>query len=208
LLYLFSQNRPLQPTLDEVIETLEQYAADPSQELPVTEELSGEDAVRIMTVFAAKGLEFPVVFACYTERGQSGKGGGDTAITFDPQYPGKAGFGLILGQVNGLPNPKLELYRKCWQNPRSATEAQRVFYVALTRAMERLYVIRCSQSFPWTAPDEFPTDDLRTVSETEDAEHLYKHYWNVDVDNLRAEMATLQEARKAAPVDKAQSMPG
>ncbi|HEY9686718.1 MAG TPA: ATP-dependent helicase [Coleofasciculaceae cyanobacterium] len=203
LLYLFSQNQPLQPTLDEVIETLEQYAADPSQELPVTEELSGEDAVRIMTVFAAKGLEFPVVFACYTEKGQVSKGGGDTAITFDPQYPGKAGFGLMLGQVNGLPNPKLELYRKCWQTPRSATEAQRVFYVALTRAMEHLYMIRCSQSFPWTAPEEFSPEDLLTVSGTDDADHLYEHYWNADAAQLREEMAKLQEARKAAASAKA-----
>ncbi len=164
LLYLFGQNRPLQPTLDEVLETLEQYAANPNQELPVSADWSGENAVRIMTVFAAKGLEFPVVFAAYTEKGQVRSGGDDSSLLFDPQYAGKAGFGLILAKVNGIPNLKREIYQKCWQIPRGKTEAQRVFYVALTRAMERLYVIRGSQSFSWTDPSGYPAESIEIFS--------------------------------------------
>lgn len=189
MLYLFSQNKPLQPTLDEVIETLDQYAADPGQELPVTEDLSGEDAVRIMTVFAAKGLEFPVVFAAYTEKGQV-RGADDALLVFDPQFAGKAGFGLIAGKVNGLPNVKREVYQRCWQAPRSRTEAQRVFYVALTRAMEKLYVIRGSQSFDWTAPGFYPDSALEILSETEDE---LDSLWDVDVEEIRLAMAALQQ---------------
>ncbi len=37
------------------------------------------------------------------------------------QYPGKAGFGLMLGKVNGLPNPKIEVWQRCWQMPNWAS---------------------------------------------------------------------------------------
>jgi superfamily I DNA/RNA helicase len=195
LLYLFSQSKTLQPTLEEVLSILEQYALNPNEELPVKEELSGEDAVQIMTVFASKGLEFKVVFAAYTEKATVNRAE-DTAVLFDPQYAGKAGFGLILGKVNGLANLKREVYQKCWQTPRGKTEAQRVFYVALTRAMERLYVIRGSQSPAWTSPDEFPRSAIQRISETDDASWLEESYWNIDVAAIRQEMIDLQERQR------------
>jgi ATP-dependent exoDNAse (exonuclease V) beta subunit len=193
MLYLFSRSKTLQATLDEVLDVLTQYEAHPEQELPVKEELSGEDAVQIMTVFASKGLEFKVVFAAYTERAGVSRAE-DSAILFDPQYAGKAGFGLILGKVNGLPNLKREIYQKCWQTPRGKTEAQRVFYVALTRARELLYVIRGSQSFPWTAPDEYPRSSVRLISETDDSAWLDETFWSADTEPLRQKMMLLQES--------------
>lgn len=196
LLYLFSQNKPIRPTLDEVIETLEQYAADPSQELPVSEELSGEDAVRIMTVFASKGLEFPVVFVAYTEMARS-IGNDDSRVLFDPQYAGKSGFGLILGKANGHANLKKEIYQKCWLSPRSKMEQQRVFYVALTRARERLYVIRCGQSHTWTAPDDYPTDAVQVISEQRHEDVLTEQYWQADFESLRQTMTEIQEQAKS-----------
>lgn len=202
LLYLFSQNKPIQPTLDEVIETLEQYAADPSQELPVTEELSGEDAVRIMTVFASKGLEFPVVFVAYTEMARSG-GNDDSRLLFDPQYAGKNGFGLILGKANGHANLKKEIYQKCWLSPRARMEQQRVFYVALTRARQRLYVVRCGQSHEWTSPDGYPAEALRVISEQRNGELLSQQYWHADFDALRQAMTEIQEQAKASAAGKA-----
>jgi superfamily I DNA/RNA helicase len=191
LLYLFGQNKPIQPTLEEVLEILEQYAANPNQELPVKEELSGEDAVRIMTVFASKGLEFPVVFAAYTDLGGN-RGGNDSALIFDPQYEGKAGFGLILGKVNGLDNLKKEVYQKCWLSPRAAMEAQRVFYVALTRAMRKLYVVRSNQSPDWTAPEDYPAAWRVVFSETRDETLLSECYWEADTEAWRQKMALLQ----------------
>jgi ATP-dependent helicase/nuclease subunit A len=196
LLYLFSQNQPLQPTLDEVLETLEQYAADPSQELPVSEELSGEDAVRLMTVFASKGLEFPVVFCAYAEKGRSPGAGDDAMMLFDPQYAGKNGYGLILGKANGRVNLKREIYQKCWMTPRGALEAQRVFYVALTRAKERLYVIRGSHSPEWSAPDDYPRSAVEILSQSRHREALEALLWDFDSEALRQQMADLQERQK------------
>jgi superfamily I DNA/RNA helicase len=194
LLRLFGQSKPIQPTLDEVLEIIEQYAANPNQELPVKEELSGEDAVRIMTVFASKGLEFPVVFVAYTDlerhRGDS------SGLVFDPQYGDKAGFGLLLSKVNGLDNLKKEVYQSTWAKPRSATEAQRVFYVALTRAMRKLYVVRSDQAADWTSPDEYPQAWMDVLSETADESTLTDTYWDAETERLRETMIALQESKK------------
>lgn len=200
LLYLFSQNKPLVPTLDEVLEILDQYAADPNQELPVTEDLSGEDAVRLMTVFASKGLEFPVVFVAYSEKGRSAGAGDDSAMLFDPQYEGKSGFGLILGKVNGRPNLKREVYQKCWVAPRSNLEAQRVFYVALTRARERLYVIRGNHSPNWTGPEDYPVDSISVIAQSEQGEALDEMLWELDTEAIRQRMAEIQERQRVGMV--------
>jgi len=197
LLYMFSQNQPLLPTLDEVLEILDQYADDPNQELPVTEDLSGEDAVRLMTVFASKGLEFPVVFVAYSEKGRSAGAGDDSLMLFDPQYEGKNGFGLILGKVNGKPNLKREIYQKCWVAPRGHLEAQRVFYVALTRARERLYVIRGSRSPEWSAPGGYPRDVVAWLSQTVHGEDLEAILWDIDSEAIRQRMSALQEGQRS-----------
>lgn len=197
LLHLLGQARPLRPTLDEVLETLEHYAADPRLDLPVSESLSGEDAVQLMTVYAAKGLEFPIVFVAYTELGRVSGTGVDSAILFDPQYAGKSGFGLILGKPNGLPSLKREVYQKCWLHPQGEQEAQRVFYVALTRAQERLYVLRGSRSFPWTSPDSYPADAQVTLSETNDATAVNTQISPAERQHIRQAMADLQESRRS-----------
>lgn len=185
------------PTFDEIMDTLEGYAANASLDLPVSEDPGQEDAVRIMTIYAAKGLEFPVVFAACTELGRVGRGGDDGAILFDPQYEGKNGFGLILGSGSEAANIKREVYRKCWLEPRGAREEQRVFYVALTRAKERLYIIRGSQSFPWTDPDDYPRRAMNVLSETRDAELLETRYWSIEPEVVRQDMEMLQESRKS-----------
>ncbi len=200
LLYLFTQNQPLQPTLEEVIETLEQYAADPSLELPVSEELSGEDAVRLMTVFASKGLEFPVVFCAYIEKGRAPGAGDHTTMVFDPQYSGKNGFGLILNKPNGRPNLKRDVYSKCWATPRGELEAQRVFYVALTRARERLYVLQGQHSPGWTDPADYPGQAIDVLAQSRHAAALNSLVSGSERETVRLQMAELQERQRTEAV--------
>ena len=94
------------------------------------------DAVRIMTVHGAKGLQAPVVFlADVMGRGPSGP-----AILWDP----RVGLPLWVGRAEE---------RAPWgealddrRRRRAAEEERRLLYVALTRARDRLYVCAAAKS--------------------------------------------------------------
>lgn len=101
--------------------------------LPLDEaqdELEAEDAVKLLTVHAAKGLEFPVVIL------------GETWTPFKPVWGSvlfdrEAGLGL---QIPGVKSPryyevKRSLEAKQWE------EEKRVLYVALTRARDVLHIV-------------------------------------------------------------------
>jgi ATP-dependent helicase/nuclease subunit A len=199
LLWALAQTEGSQTRFESLMTTLEHYAANPTLDLPLTESAetlgNGEEAVKILTVHAAKGLEFPVVFAAYTASARA-VSNQDTALIFDPQFGEKRGFGLILGKVQGRASVKTELYRKIWLEPRAVQERQRVFYVALTRAKERLYVIRGPQSFAWTQPENFPADVVEILSQTRDADYLAE-YFQPDAKVIKDRLRVLQPALKA-----------
>ncbi|MBY0402629.1 MAG: ATP-dependent helicase [Cyanobacteria bacterium] len=137
--------------LSKTLEALALYQSDSDLKLLNQGWDSDEDAVRLTTIHSSKGLEFPVVFVSYTEENR-GRALEDSRLMFDPQYPGKAGFGLIYGMGALLGDVKKEVYKNIWYKPQLEAEAKRLFYVAITRAQERLYVIRAQQSPDWTRP--------------------------------------------------------
>lgn len=146
---------PAKPVAD-VLERLRAYREAPDIELPLDPsdgdepEASSIPGVRLLTAHGAKGLEFPVVFLAWTDPPLRGALGSDTLLGFDPQFSGKAGFGLFLSNYHGSTTIKKSLYRQLWQKPRQEAEEKRLFYVALTRARERLFVYRAIQSPAWT----------------------------------------------------------
>ncbi len=86
------------------------------------------DAVNLMTVHAAKGLEFPVVFVTHLTRGT---GGGGDPVVLVPAGPG----GKPLVSVGGNLPAAAEAVKE-----RDLEETKRLLYVAVTRARERLYL--------------------------------------------------------------------
>jgi ATP-dependent helicase/nuclease subunit A len=86
------------------------------------------DSVNLMTVHAAKGLEFPIVFVTNLTRGTGGHG--DPVVI----VPAGAG-GRTLISVGGSLSEAEQALRE-----RDREETKRLLYVAVTRARERLYL--------------------------------------------------------------------
>jgi ATP-dependent helicase/nuclease subunit A len=85
------------------------------------------DAVNLMTVHAAKGLEFPIVFVTHLTRGTGGRG--------EPVLMVRSGTGTPMVSVGGgLPDAERAAAE------RDKEETKRLLYVAVTRARERLYL--------------------------------------------------------------------
>ena len=83
-------------------------------------------AVNLMTIHAAKGLEFPVVFVVNLHVGGRGRPGGFSVIDWGPDGTPEVAF-------NATAATRLEELRE-------AEELRRLFYVAVTRARDRLYL--------------------------------------------------------------------
>jgi ATP-dependent exoDNAse (exonuclease V) beta subunit len=111
-----------------------------------------EDAVRLMTIHAAKGLEFGVVVVA--ELGRQGAGRAEDLLTGDDRV------GLRLVGMDGHSEPALafdELRDEL--RAADAQEERRVLHVALTRAEERLILsgaVDASRDWPAERPGACP----------------------------------------------------
>ncbi len=107
----------------------------------------GADAIQVMTVHKAKGLQFPVVIV--PEAGKTPGGGNNERIWITPdanlQAPPRA-LVKLKGLLANLEVPELEEEERL-----ARLDALDVLYVALTRPEERLYI-----SVPGTGIDALP----------------------------------------------------
>lgn len=97
----------------------------------------GEDAVQLLSIHHAKGLEYPVCFLCRTEKKRNAR---DTAasVLFDASL----GAAMRLPDEGGLAMCDTPLRRSVAASMTDSAieEEMRVLYVAMTRARERLIV--------------------------------------------------------------------
>ncbi len=110
-------------------------------------ESEGLDAVRLMTIHRAKGLEFPVV--CVADLGrQSGARRSPLLVGRD----GTPGLRLYaLGGGDSVPTPAWERLAE-HEIQADAEEERRLFYVAMTRAQELLILSGGTDTEKWPAP--------------------------------------------------------
>ena len=124
-----SEGRDLRGFLDHVVHLRDaQSSAEPDAPVDAVQ----PDAVRLMTIHAAKGLEFPVVCVADLGRAQNTRVG-------DLLVDGER-VGLQLARLDGAkPTPTLEYDRLCEERRGAeAQEEDRIVYVAMTRVQERL----------------------------------------------------------------------
>lgn len=101
------------------------------------------DAVRLMTIHQAKGLEFPVV--CLADLGRSPNNTQPHLLTSGEQV------GLSLPRLDDEPLPTLAYEELVDARKQAgAAEERRVFYVAMTRARERLILSGAARFDNWS----------------------------------------------------------
>ncbi|WP_338753527.1 helicase-exonuclease AddAB subunit AddA [Bacillus sp. FJAT-52991] len=118
-----------------LIERIQERGDDLSEAKALNEQ---EDVVRLMTIHASKGLEFPVVFVVGLGR-QFNLMDLRQSYLFDKDYGIAAKYIHVEKRISYPSLPQLALRRK--KRLELLAEEMRVLYVALTRAKEKLFLL-------------------------------------------------------------------
>ena len=144
-------------SFDQVVARVEELRVTESPEAEAAVHDEAADAVHVMTLHAAKGLEFPIVFLAALNRRSRG-------MTGDAGYHATRGIGAKWKDpLTGEPtdDPVFAAIRSAVVR-REAEETNRLFYVAMTRAEEHLVLsASCGQLVRATQWAKLIRDKLR-----------------------------------------------
>ena len=108
-----------------------------AKELEAVAEEEGADAVRLLTIHGAKGLEFKVVIVADAGRDAGAPRGGDEIVALSD---GRFGFRMV-HPTHGERRPVFDFEQvRAAEQEQEQAERLRLYYVAMTRAVDRLIV--------------------------------------------------------------------
>ena len=112
-----------------------------------------EDSVTIITVHKSKGLEYPVVFLADAASSMISRNEKNARIAFSEDF----GIAMKTRRPGGLALVESPVYNAIIDRniERSIEEELRVYYVALTRARERLYIVGAPRT---ASAEDFETE--------------------------------------------------
>jgi ATP-dependent exoDNAse (exonuclease V) beta subunit len=125
------------PDVEGFVKFIRDQEAVGASQLEAVSEEEGADAVRLLTIHAAKGLEFKVVIVADAGRDTGGPPSADEIIV---RPDGRFGF-RVVDPKSGKKRPVLD-YDAVREAEREDERAERLrlYYVAMTRAIDRLIV--------------------------------------------------------------------
>ncbi|MBN2423744.1 MAG: UvrD-helicase domain-containing protein [Calditrichaceae bacterium] len=121
--------------LDGFIKNINELIREEMREGEANIDLDDQRTVKIMTIHAAKGLQFPVVFVPYLNQSSTRK---PFSILLDPDY----GMQMKINSTAENSNQKsyISFLIQKRNRMKEIAEARRLLYVAVTRASDRLYL--------------------------------------------------------------------
>ncbi|MGL6278905.1 MAG: UvrD-helicase domain-containing protein [Gaiella sp.] len=154
------------PDLEGFVRFLGEQQAVGARELDAVSEEEGADAVRLLTIHAAKGLEFEVVIVA--DAGRERHRAGDILCLSDGRFGFKVAHPATGSRVG---TTSYQDVRESHERAEAA-ERLRLYYVAMTRAMERLIVsgsVDLQSTTPESTPIRWVLDRLDLAGELEAA---------------------------------------
>jgi ATP-dependent exoDNAse (exonuclease V) beta subunit len=147
------------PDLEGFVRFVREQEAVGAREVEAVAEEEGAEAVRLLTIHAAKGLEFKVVVVCDAGR-RGGRADPDEILCLPD---GRFGF-RVADPLTGKRHDAAEYdeIRRA-DSESEAQETRRLYYVAMTRAIDRLILagsLDTSRSDPAPAPIGWVVDRL------------------------------------------------